>query len=354
MLFKLLAAYANHGRSLKWLLPVGVIILSACSTPVAKPGDTDTVKPVDTDTVKPVDTGAVKLVDTDTVKPVDTGAVKLVDTAAVKPVDTAAVKTVDTAAVKTVDTGAVKTVDTAAVKLVDTAAVAKTAVASKPLQAKPVAGAEVKYVDSVAFWLGEAGWAFNQDRLTTPKGDNAYYYLQRVLVLEPQHPHVAQAMEQIVLRYYELLQTSLKQGKVEQARVFLSRAQKLLPGHHQMASMLALINAFEAVQKPAKAAAIATKTPQLRVQTLSLTAKLLTQKSDALVVWLTALAIKAQALDATMLIVAPKDAQARWLYQTMNAANPEQRIRANIKRGTPSRIEVSYKARSDELEVYPQ
>jgi|GEM_PF-874454 len=338
MLFKLLAAYANHGRSLKWLLPVGVIILSACSTPAVKSGDTDAVKLGDTDAVKLGDTDAVKLGDTDAVKPGDTDAVKPGDTDAVKPGDT----------------DAVKPGDTDAVKLGVTDTVAKTAVASQPLQAKPVAGAEVKYVDSVAFWLGEAGWAFSQDRLTTPKGDNAYYYLQRVLVLEPQHPHVAQAMEQIVLRYYELLQTSLKQGKVEQARVFLSRAQKLLPGHHQMASMLALINASEAVQKPAKAAAIATKTPQPRMQTLSLTAKLLTQKSDALVVWLTALAIKAQALDATMLIVAPKDAQARWLYQTMNAANPEQRIRANIKRGTPARIEVSYKARSDELEVYPQ
>ena len=62
---------------------------------------------------------------------------------------------------------------------------------------------------------------------------------------------------------------------------------------------------------------------------------------------------KAHDLNATMLIVAPKDDQARWLYKTMNSADPEQRIRANIKHSSPARIEVKYLARKDELEVYP-
>jgi hypothetical protein len=54
-----------------------------------------------------------------------------------------------------------------------------------------------------------------------------------------------------------------------------------------------------------------------------------------------------------MLIVAPTDAQARWIYQTMNGADSDRRIRANIKHSKPARIEFSYLARKDELEVYP-
>jgi len=36
----------------------------------------------------------------------------------------------------------------------------------------------------------------------------------------------------------------------------------------------------------------------------------------------------------------------------MNSADPEQRIRANIKHSQPARLEVNYLPRKDELQAY--
>ena len=207
--------------------------------------------------------------------------------------------------------------------------------------------------DAIAFWLGEAGWAFEQDKLTTPKSDNSYYYLTKVLTKEPNNTKAIVALEKIVERYYELLRSSLRQNKVKQARVFLSRATLVMPEHSQLATVRKLID-DHAVNQSAEvsAPAPATAVPAIRNQKLLVPTQLLDKQDQLLAQWLIRVAKKAHALKATMLIVAPKDDQVRWLYQTMNSADPEQRIRANIKHSRPARVEVKYFARKDELEVY--
>ena len=215
-----------------------------------------------------------------------------------------------------------------------------------------------KPIDTVAVWLGEAGWAFEQDKLTTPKNQSAYYYLARVLAKDPNNPQALVALEKIVQRYYELLQSSLAQDRLAQARVYLSRAKKVIPKHKQLTAMRALINS-RAVQKQVAVISVPeasmpeTTVPAMRNQKLLLPMTLVKQQDKMLAQWLVIVANKAQILQATMLIVAPTDAQARWIYQTMNGADPDQRIRANIKHSKPARIEFSYLARKDELEVYP-
>ena len=215
-----------------------------------------------------------------------------------------------------------------------------------------------KPIDTVAVWLGEAGWAFEQDKLTTPKNQSAYYYLARVLAKDPNNPQALVALEKIVQRYYELLQSSLAQDRLAQARVYLSRAEKVIPKHKQLTAMRALIDG-RAVQKQVavmsapEASMPETTVPAMRNQKLLLPTTLVKQQDKMLAQWLVIVANKAQSLQATMLIVAPTDAQARWIYQTMNGADPDQRIRANIKHSKPARIEFSYLARKDELEVYP-
>mgnify|MGYP001212933024 FL=1 len=206
--------------------------------------------------------------------------------------------------------------------------------------------------DSVAFWLGEAGWAFEKDQLTTPKTKSAYYYLSKVLAKEPQNPLALAALEKIVQRYYVLLKASLNKGKVEQARVFWSRAKKIMPKHSELAKMRALIENHNVKQQMIVVSEPVTEVPALRTQKLLLPVHLIKQQDKQLAQWLVMLAKKAHDLQATMLIVAPRDTQARWVYQAMNSADPEQRIRANIKHSRPARLEISYLARKDELEIY--
>ena len=206
--------------------------------------------------------------------------------------------------------------------------------------------------DSVAFWLGEAGWAFEKDQLTTPKAKSAYYYLSKVLAKEPQNPLALAALEKIVQRYYVLLKASLNKGKIEQARVFWSRAKKIIPKHNELAKMRALIENRNVKQQMIVVSEPVTELPALRTQNLLLPAHLIKQQDKQLAQWLVVLAKKTHGLQATLLIVAPSDTQARWVYQAMNSADPEQRIRANIKHSRPARLEISYLARKDELEVY--
>ena len=206
--------------------------------------------------------------------------------------------------------------------------------------------------DSVAFLLGAAGWAFEKDKLTTPKSESAYYYLSRVLAKEPQNPLALVALEKIVQRYYVLLQASLNKDKVEQARVFWSRAKKVMPKHDGLTAMKVLIDNHKVKQAMTVVPGPVTALPALRTQKLLLPVALIEQQDKQLAQWLMAVAKKAHDLQATMLIVAPKDTQARWVYQAMNSADPEQRIRANIKHSRPARVEISYLARKDELEVY--
>ena len=206
--------------------------------------------------------------------------------------------------------------------------------------------------DSVAFWLGEAGWAFEKDQLTTPKTKSAYYYLSKVLAKESQNPLALAALEKIIQRYYVLLKASLNKGKVEQARVFWSRAKKIIPKHSELANMRALIENHNVKQQMIVVSEPVTEMPALRTQKLLLPVHLIKQQDKQLAQWLVMLAKKAHDLQATMLIVAPRDTQARWVYQAMNSADPEQRIRANIKHSRPARLEISYLARKDELEIY--
>ena len=206
--------------------------------------------------------------------------------------------------------------------------------------------------DSVAFWLGEAGWAFEKDQLTTPKAKSAYYYLSKVLAKEPQNPLALAALEKIVQRYYVLLKASLNKGKIEQARVFWSRAKKIIPKHNELAKMRALIENRNVKQQMIVVSEPVTELPAIRTQKLLLPAHLIKQQDKQLAQWLVVLAKKTHGLRATLLIVAPSDTQARWVYQAMNSADPEQRIRANIKHSRPARLEISYLARKDELEVY--
>ena len=137
-----------------------------------------------------------------------------------------------------------------------------------------------KPTDSIAFWLGEAGWAFEQDKLTTPTGESAYYYLTRVLTKEPRNPQALAALEKIVQRYYELLQASLTNGKVQQARVFLSRAKKVMPKHGQLTTMRKLIESHAVKPQVAVGGGPETAVPVMRNQKLLLPTTLIDQQDD--------------------------------------------------------------------------
>jgi hypothetical protein len=66
-------------------------------------------------------------------------------------------------------------------------------------------------------------------RLTTPVGDNAYEHYQVVLAVEPGHAEAHQGLQRIVDRYVWLIGNAIQDGRLNTARIYLARAEAVLP-----------------------------------------------------------------------------------------------------------------------------
>jgi len=66
-------------------------------------------------------------------------------------------------------------------------------------------------------------------RLTTPSKNNAYFYYQSVLKIDPDHEGARKGMRQIVDRYILLMDNAMQKNQVDLAQVYLERAKDVLP-----------------------------------------------------------------------------------------------------------------------------
>lgn len=66
-------------------------------------------------------------------------------------------------------------------------------------------------------------------RLTTPRGNNAFEHYEAVLDRAPDHPQAHLGLELIVERYVWLIEKALQEQHLARARIYLRRAQKVLP-----------------------------------------------------------------------------------------------------------------------------
>jgi len=81
----------------------------------------------------------------------------------------------------------------------------------------------------LAVLLDEGDLALQEDRLTIPEENNAYYFYSQALSLSPAHPRALEGLESIQARYLELAEQALKQKNITKAKNMLKRAEKVLP-----------------------------------------------------------------------------------------------------------------------------
>jgi hypothetical protein len=172
--------------------------------------------------------------------------------------------------------------------------------------------------------LDRAGAALEHDQLLAPAGDSAYDYYQAVLKLDPDQPDAKLGLEQIVNRFIHRAQTAIRDERWATARSMLDRARIVDRDHPSLP-------------------AIHNQLRQLRHATryrLDLTPLQLRERHKSAIHELTRFGIYARNRKARVIIHAGSDSEGRWIYEQLNRAPGDQRIRGEIHIGYPPRVVV--------------
>ncbi len=163
--------------------------------------------------------------------------------------------------------------------------------------------------------LYEALQALNADRLLTPIDDNAHARFRRVLALDPQNQIALEGLQDIVKRYLQLTEESMRRGQFEEAKRLLGRARFVDDSHPEIANVAAALqremnseDLFFVLDYPQYAA-----------------------RSEAAQQELEDIARQIREHEAFFLIAAPNDELGRWMVSVMREAVMGYRLRGNIE-----------------------
>lgn len=180
--------------------------------------------------------------------------------------------------------------------------------------------------------LSDAESALAADRLMSPGHDNAYDRYSAVLQLIPDHPQAMSGLQLVYLRYLALARSAIAKEGWGRALTYLSRAEQINPGHDQVAELSRSLIEQRSAQQAESAR------DESSEGVFRLDASQLRKRAPAVVAELQAIAKRVQSTDETLVIVAPTDADGRWMYSQMKAAVPGFRLRGDIKLGRKVKV----------------
>ncbi len=176
---------------------------------------------------------------------------------------------------------------------------------------------ELRYQRIIADYLYDGLKALNDNRLLTPPDISAHAYFSRVLALEPENAVALNGLQEIVAKYILLAEQAGRQGQFDNAKTYLRRAEQVDSTSPRIADawvkLEAEMNSSDVVH--------------------SINARDLANQSAELMEDLAKIGVEARDSGAFILITAPNDAQARWIYAQMQAAVAGHRLRGNIELG---------------------
>ncbi len=172
--------------------------------------------------------------------------------------------------------------------------------------------------------LEQANRAIGYDHLTGPQPGNAYDLFQQVLVLDPQNEDALRGPEKITERFVALALEAANRWQLVQARSLLSRAKEIMPDHPSISPTQTQLDLL------ARANRKSAKFPRDGLKD---------EHTDT-VGELIALGTEAKGGSCRTTITAPGDVEGRWMFQKMNEAQGEGRVRANVQIGSPPGVEL--------------
>lgn len=206
-------------------------------------------------------------------------------------------------------------------------------VAVKPQPVQKVVPPAPKADWQVAYMLASAERALAAGRLATPEGDNAVYWFNSVLRLQPSNVQARTGLQQVLVNYAQWVREALAAGKTDQAAVFLQRGLQLDPASP-------LLRNLQNELAKARAEVRQRQAQTVQGSLVKVNGRAMDVKSPELLAELKRLAIAAKAQDAMVLIVARNDAEGRWIYQQMREAVPGYRLRGDIQPGAAPQVSI--------------
>ena len=199
---------------------------------------------------------------------------------------------------------------------------------TKPEPAPPAAAAEpvLPAVDQTRIdaLLAAAERALAEQRLLTPADDNAHGYYAQVLELIPDQPDATRGFERIVDAYLVLARRAVAQERWAGARSMLDRAALVDDAHPGIAPLRRQVEMLASAERMA----------------LSLDRAALRQRRADVAAQLAAFGRNARRPNARVTIRAGSDADGRWIYEQLNNAPGERRIRGGIEIGVPPKVTI--------------
>jgi hypothetical protein len=173
----------------------------------------------------------------------------------------------------------------------------------------------------LADMLYEAKLAFEDNRLMSPPGNNAYDIYLQVLEVDEGNAVAVAGIRDIALRYIELSDDAIARHQYDEAESFLRRSTQLMPDTE------ALVQARSRLSKAR----------ENRITTFALDPNELRLRNEEVVAKLGDIAREILDMEAVFMINARTDEEGRWIYQTMRDAVNGFRLRGNINiSGSPS------------------
>ncbi|HJN52706.1 MAG: hypothetical protein QF828_06920 [Pseudomonadales bacterium] len=179
--------------------------------------------------------------------------------------------------------------------------------------------------------LLEAADALAQNRLTTPAEDCAYYRYLSVLALDPGNREALQGIHDIVEKYLDWAIRDANENNFRRAESYLNKARTVDETHPNI---------------DAVAEQIAQKS-NARIMTYRLSTEGLNIRASWITDELVDIGTEVQQQNATVVITARSDAEARWIYQQLNHATGDVRVRAEVKMGAIPSVRLIYPATPD-------
>ncbi len=176
----------------------------------------------------------------------------------------------------------------------------------------------------VAALLDAAEAAERQEHYIYPASGSAMSLYHEVLFEDPGNEHALTGLARLAEHYLVQAQTALDANQLLKADSMLSRARMIYPEYPPVETMANQIALVENARRTRE----------------TLDWRLIAERSDELTPTLRRLGGIAKAGDCRVTINVSNDAEGRWVFQKMNSADGERRVRAQVKIASPAAVDI--------------
>lgn len=177
---------------------------------------------------------------------------------------------------------------------------------------------------SVTALLDAAEAAERANHLIYPARGSAMSLYHEVLFTAPGNEHAMAGLTRLAEHHLELAQIALDQGQLLKADAMVSKARMIYPQYPAIDAMSHQIELLENASRTRE----------------TLDWRLVASRSGDLKPQLYRLGGIAKTGDCRVTINVSNDAEGRWVFQQMNAADGEHRVRARVKIASPAAVDI--------------